>query len=202
MLPEGFIYLDEAVPGTLSDAKYAGADNFVGEPVDGYFAPRVVGSVQLAAALLRVRDAASVMRLRLLFWDAYRPQRAVDHFIRWSRRPEDGHTKAAHYPRISKTDLIPLGYVAERSGHSRGGTIDLTLTSLSGAPLDMGGDFDLMDERSHHGFPGCTAEQAKNRLLLKRLMEQAGFSSYSAEWWHYRLTDEPYPTTFFDFPIT
>ncbi len=201
MLPEGFVYLDEAVPGTLTDAKYAGADNFVGAPVDGYFAPRVVGSAELVAALLRVRDAALVMRLKLLFWDAYRPQRAVDHFIRWSRQPEDGRTKAAHYPRIAKTELIPQGYVAEKSGHSRGGTIDLTLTTLSGAPLDMGGDFDLMDERSHHGFAGCTAEQTKNRLLLKRLMEQAGFLPYAAEWWHYRLAKEPYPSTYFDFPI-
>ena len=201
MLPDGFVYLDEAVPGALSDAKYAGADNFVGEPVDGYLAPRVVGSAELARALLRVRDAAVVMRLRLLFWDGYRPQRAVDHFIRWSKQPEDGRTKAAHYPRIARTDLIPLGYVAERSGHSRGGTIDLTLATLRGAPLDMGGDFDLMDERSHHGFAGCTQEQQKNRLLLMRLMEQAGFKSYSAEWWHYRLADEPYPTTYFDFPI-
>jgi len=201
MLPEGFVYLDEAVPGALSDAKYAGHDNFVGEPVDGYFAPRVVGSKELADALIRVRDAALCMRLLPLFWDGYRPQRAVDHFIRWSMQPEDGRTRAAHYPRIRKTDLIPQGYVAARSGHSRGGTIDLTLTALSGVPLDMGGDFDLMDERSHHGFPGCTAEQQKNRLLLKRLMEQAGFLPYSAEWWHYRLADEPYPSTYFDFPI-
>lgn len=201
MLPEGFVYLDEAVPGALSDAKYAGHDNFVGEPVDGYFAPRVVGSKELADALIRVRDAALCMRLLPLFWDGYRPQRAVDHFIRWSMQPEDGRTRTAHYPRIRKTDLIPQGYVAARSGHSRGGTIDLTLTTLSGVPLDMGGDFDLMDERSHHGFPGCTSEQQKNRLLLKRLMEQAGFLPYSAEWWHYRLADEPYPSTYFDFPI-
>ena len=201
MLPEGFVYLDEAVPGTLTDAKYAGSDNFVGAPVDGYFAARVVGSIELAEALLRVRDAAAAMRLKLLFWDAYRPQRAVNHFIRWSREPEDGRTKSAHYPSILKTDLIPQGYVAEKSGHSRGGTIDLTLTTLSDAPLDMGGDFDLMDERSHHGFPGCTEEQNKNRLLLKSLMEQAGFAPYSAEWWHYRLIDEPYPATYFDFPI-
>lgn len=201
MLPQGFVYLDEAVPGTMSDAKYAGADNFIGAPVDGYFVPRVVGSVELSQALLRVRDAAAAMRLKLLFWDAYRPQRAVDHFIRWSKEPEDGRTKAAHYPRILKTELIPQGYVAEKSGHSRGGTIDLTLTTLSGAPLDMGGDFDLMDERSHHDYSGCTAEQTKNRLLLRRLMEQAGFAAYSAEWWHYRLAKEPYPDTYFDFPI-
>lgn len=201
MLPKGFVYLDEAVPGTLSDAKYAGANNFIGAPVDGYCVPRVVGSVELARSLLRVRDAAALMRLKPLFWDGYRPQRAVNHFIRWSREAEDGRTKAAHYPRISKTDLIPLGYVAEHSGHSRGGTIDLTLATLSGVPLDMGGDFDLMDERSHHGYPGCTAEQTKNRLLLQRLMEQAGFVDYSAEWWHYRLENEPYPDKYFDFPI-
>ena len=201
MLPEGFVYLDEAVPGTWSDAKYASCDNFVGEPVNGYAAPRVVGSRELAEALVRVRDAAAVMGLGLLFWDAYRPQRAVDHFIRWSKQPEDGRTKAQHYPNIDKTDLIPQGYVAEKSGHSRGGTIDLTLTDKAGRPLDMGGDFDLMDARSHHGAAGCTPLQTKNRLLLKGLMEQAGFLPYDAEWWHYRLAREPYPDTYFDFVI-
>ena len=202
MLPDGFVYLDETVPDSVSDAKYAGSDNFVGEPIDGYGAFRVVGTRELSEALKTVAWRARLMRLRLVFWDAYRPQRAVDHFIRWSKAPETGRTKAAHYPRIEKTQLIPLGYVAEKSGHSRGSTIDLTLAAPGGHPLDMGGSFDLMDEQSHHGWPGCTAEQKKNRLLLKNLMEQAGFAAYSAEWWHYRLIDEPYPDVYFDFPIT
>lgn len=201
MLPEGFVFLDEAVPGSLSDAKYAGCDNFVGAPVDGYKAPRVAGSKALAEALAAVAEKARAMGYRLLFWDAYRPQRAVDHFIRWSNAPEDGKTKAAHYPNIDRTQLIPLGYVAEKSGHSRGGTIDLTLTDLDGKPLDMGGDFDLMDERSHHGSPFVSAAQTANREILRALMTGSGFTDYENEWWHYRLAHEPYPETYFNFPI-
>lgn len=201
MLPEGFVYLDEAVPGVVCDAKYASSDNFTGSPVDGYEAPRVVGSAPLAEALSQAADRARDLGYRLLLWDAYRPQRAVARFMRWSLEAEDGHTKARHYPRIDRTQLIPLGYVAERSGHSRGGTIDLTLIDAQGQPLDMGGDFDLMDERSHHGFPGCTASEAANRVLLRRLMEECGFVAYENEWWHYRLKNEPYPDTYFDFPI-
>ena len=201
MLPEGFVYLDEAVPGSLSDAKYAGSDNFVGAPVDGYRVNRVVGSKELADALCVVAEKARAMGYKLLFWDAYRPQRAVNHFIRWSSAPEDGKTKAAHYPNIDRTQLIPLGYVAAKSGHSRGGTIDLTLTDMEGQPLDMGGDFDLMDARSHHDCPLCTEKQTANRELLRALMTQNGFTDYSEEWWHYRLAHEPYPDTYFDFPI-
>ena len=201
MLPEGFVFLDEAVPGSLSDAKYAGCDNFVGAPVDGYRVPRVAGSKELAEALTVVAERARAMGYRLLFWDAYRPQRAVGHFIRWSNAPEDGKTKAAHYPNIDRAQLIPLGYVAAKSGHSRGGTIDLTLTDLDGKPLDMGGDFDLMDERSHHGSPLVSATQTANREILRALMTGGGFTDYENEWWHYRLAHEPYPETYFDFPI-
>ena len=183
MLPEGFVFLDEAVPGSLSDAKYAGCDNFVGAPVDGYRVPRVAGSKALAEALAVVAEKARAMGYRLLFWDAYRPQRAVDHFIRWSNAPEDGKTKAAHYPNIDRTQLIPLGYVAAKSGHSRGGTID------------------LMDERSHHGSPLVSAAQTANRETLRALMTGSGFTDYENEWWHYRLAHEPYPETYFDFPI-
>ena len=201
MLPEGFVFLDEAMPGSLSDAKYAGYDNFVGSPVDGYNVKRVVGSKELADALVTVSEKARVLGYRLLFWDAYRPQRAVNHFIRWSNVPEDGKTKSAHYPNIDRTQLIPLGYVASKSGHSRGGTIDLTLTDMDGHPLDMGGDFDLMDEKSHHNSPLISAEQTANREMLRTLMTGSGFTDYSNEWWHYRLAHEPYPDTYFDFPI-
>ena len=201
MLEKGFVYLDEAVPGVLWDAKYAGEDNFVGEPVDGYCVNRVVGTKELAEALMRAQETARQAGCRLLLWDAYRPQRAVDHFIRFCAAPETGKTREKHYPNVDKAQLIPMGYIAERSGHSRGSTIDLTLTDGDGNPLDMGGIFDFMDERSHHGCPHITQRQAENRMLLRSIMLGCGFADYKNEWWHYRLKDEPYPDTYFDFMI-
>ena len=201
MLPDGFVYLDEAVEDVLWDAKYAGEDNFVGEPVDGYCVNRVVGTKELGEALVRAQEAARKAGCRLLLWDAYRPQRAVDHFIRFCAAPETGKTKEKHYPNVDKTQLIPLGYIAARSGHSRGSTIDLTLTDSAGRPLDMGGIFDFMDEKSHHGCPDVTPVQAERREMLRSIMLGCGFTDYSNEWWHYRLKNEPYPDTYFDFPI-
>lgn len=201
MLPDGFVYLDEAVVGVLWDAKYAGEDNFVGEPVDGYRVNRVVGTKELGQALVRAQEAAMRAGYRLLLWDAYRPQRAVDHFVRFCAAPETGKTKEKHYPNVDKAQLIPLGYIAARSGHSRGSTIDLTLADSEGRSVDMGGIFDFMDEKSHHGCPDVTAAQAQRRELLRSIMLGCGFTDYSNEWWHYRLKDEPYPDTYFDFPI-
>ena len=201
MLPEGFVYLDEVVPGVFRDAKYAGSDNFIGMPVDGYRANRVVGTRELAQALTRAASLAKELGFRLLLWDAYRPQRAVNHFIRWCASEEDNRTREKHYPTLLRSQLIPLGYIAEKSGHSRGSTIDLTLTDMAGVPLDMGGVFDFMDERSHHGNPNVSAEAAKNRELLRGLMLRCGFTDYKNEWWHYRLKNEPYPDTYFDFEI-
>ena len=201
MLIQGFVYLDEAVPGVLWDAKYAGCDNFVGEPVDGYGTNRVVGTKELADALILARDLAGQAGYRLLLWAAYRPQRAVDHFVRFCAAPETGKTKEKHYPRVDKAQLIPLGYIAEKSGHSRGSTVDLPLTDEAGRPLDMGGIFDFMDEISHHGNPDVSAGAARNRELLRDIMLRCGFTDYKNEWWHYRLKDEPFPDTYFDFVI-
>lgn len=197
----GFVYLDEAVKGVYWDAKYAGKDNFVGAPVDGYCVNRVVGTKELAEALVKVRDLACAKGYRLLLWDAYRPQRAVNHFIRWCAQEEDGRTKEKHYPRLKRSEMIPLGYIAEKSGHSRGSTIDLTLADMDGNPIDMGGGFDLMDDISHHGNPDVSESAAKNREILREMMLSCGFTDYKNEWWHYRLKDEPYPATYFDFPI-
>lgn len=201
MLLDGFVYLDEAVPGVLWDAKYAGSDNFVGEPVDGYRVNRVVGTRELAEALVLAQELARQAGCRLLLWDAYRPQRAVDHFVRFCAEPETGKTKMRHYPNVDKDQLIPLGYIAARSGHSRGSSIDLTLTDGDGNPLDMGDIFDFMDEKSHHGCPDVTKKQAEYRKLLRSIMLGCGFVDYKNEWWHYRLKDEPYPDTYFDFVI-
>lgn len=194
----GFVWLDEAVPGILWDAKYASEDNFTGAAVDGYAQNRLAGTVELAAALAIAAKRAEKAGLRLLLWDAYRPQRAVDRFLASCAAPEDGKTKRRHYPNIEKTDIVPLGYVAARSGHSRGSAVDLTLAQPDGVPLEMGGGFDLMDAISHHGAP-VAEEASRNRLLLRGIMEESGFAPYENEWWHYSLAQEPYPETYFDF---
>jgi zinc D-Ala-D-Ala dipeptidase len=202
-MKDDFVFVDEFVPGIRWDAKYATWDNFTGKPVDGYHANRIVGTRVLCAALDRAREKAASLGFGLLLWDGYRPQRAVDCFVRWSKLPEDGRTKLRHYPNINRPDMFEQGYVAAKSGHSRGGTVDLTLYDLATGELTpMGGDHDLMDPVSHHGAAGITKVEARNRKRLRSIMEGCGFGSYDCEWWHYTLQHEPYPHTYFDFPIT
>ena len=202
-MKDDFAFVDECVPGIRWDAKYATWDNFTGKPVDGYLVNRVVGTRALCEALERVQKEAAVLGFGLLLWDGYRPQRAVDCFLRWSREPEDGRTKSRHYPNINRAQMFEQGYVAAKSGHSRGSTVDLTLYHLATGDLAaMGGDHDLMDPISHHGAEGITDVEARHRQILRSIMERCGFSSYQCEWWHYTLKDEPYPDTYFDFPVT
>jgi D-alanyl-D-alanine dipeptidase len=198
-----FVFVDEFVPGIRWDAKYATWDNFTGKPVDGYHANRIVGTRALCAALHRAQEKAASLGFALLLWDGYRPQRAVNCFLRWSQQPENGHTKRRHYPNIDRPEIFEQGYVAAKSGHSRGGTVDLTLYELATGDLaPMGGDHDLMDTLSHHGARGITPAEAENRHHLCSIMLDCGFDSYDREWWHYTLKYEPYPSTYFDFPIT
>jgi len=198
-----FVFVDEFVPGIRWDAKYATWDNFTGKPVDGYHANRIVGTRALCAALDRAREQAASLGFGLLLWDGYRPQRAVDCFLRWSRQPENDRKKRRHYPNIERPQMFERGYVAAKSGHSRGGTVDLTLYGLATGDLaPMGGDHDLMDALSHHGARGITPAEAENRRCLCSVMRDCGFESYDREWWHYTLKHEPYPSTYFDFPIS
>ncbi|MFJ5681072.1 D-Ala-D-Ala dipeptidase VanX [Streptomyces sp. NPDC093097] len=200
---DDFVYLDELVPGIRWDAKYATPDNFTGKPVDGYLANRIVGTKTLCTALGYAQEEAASLGFGLLVWDGYRPQRAVDCFRRWSEQPEDGRTKQRHYPNIDRSELFDKGYVAAKSGHSRGSTVDLTLYSLAtGENARMGGGYDLMDPISHHGARGITPTEAKNREHLCSIMEKCGFSRYACEWWHYTLKSEPYSDVYFDFSIT
>jgi zinc D-Ala-D-Ala dipeptidase len=199
---DDFVFVDEFVPGIRWDAKYATWANFTGKPVDGYQVNRIVGARALCAALRTARDKAASRGFGLLLWDGYRPQRAVDCFVRWSQQTEDGRTKPRYYPNIDRPEMFEQGYVAVRSGHSRGGTVDLTLYDLATGELaPMGGDHDLMDPVSHHGAPGITGAEAENRRHLRSIMADCGFDSYPSEWWHYTLQHEPYPDTYFDFPI-
>lgn len=198
-----FVFVDELVPGIRWDAKYATWDNFTGRPVDGYLANRIVGTRALCAALARTQERAASLGYGVLLWDGYRPQHAVDCFLRWARLPEDGRTKRRHYPNIARSEMFELGYVAARSGHSRGSTVDLTLYRPdTGELVEMGGGHDLMDSVSHHGAEGITPLETENRHRLCSIMEDSGFERYDHEWWHYTLRDEPHPDTYFDFPIT
>jgi D-alanyl-D-alanine dipeptidase len=198
----GFVFVDEVLSGVRWDAKYATWDNFTGKPVDGYDVNRIVGSHALAEALLEATTRAAASGFGLLLWDGYRPQRAVNRFLEWSTQPEDGRTKPAFYPNIDRAEMFTNGYVAPKSGHSRGSAVDLTLYRLdTGELAAIGGRHDLMDERSHHGARGVSDIEAQNRRTLCSIMEHSGFQRYECEWWHYALRGEPYPDTYFDFPI-
>jgi zinc D-Ala-D-Ala dipeptidase len=202
-MPDDFVFVDEHVSGVRWDAKYATWDNFTGKPVDGYLANRIVGSTALCAGLKRAQEGGASLGFGLLLWDGYRPQRAVECFLRWTTQPEDGLTKLRHYPNIDRFQIVQQGYVASKSGHSRGSAIDLTLFYLAtGALVPMGGDHDVMDRRSHHGARGISPVEAENRRALCSIMEASGFKSFECEWWHYSLQNEPYPSTYFDFPIS
>lgn len=201
-MEDDFVFVDEFVPGVRWDAKYATGDNFTGAPVAGYLTNRIVGTRALCAALEGAQKKAESLGFGLFLWDGYRPQRAVNGFLRWSAQPEDGQTKSRHYPNIARAEMLDRGYVAARSAHSRGSAVDLTLCQLtSGELIAMGGGHDLMDPISHHGATEITQAETENRLALCAIMEDCGFTSYDREWWHYSLKDEPHPDTYFDFPI-
>ncbi|MFC4601231.1 M15 family metallopeptidase [Cohnella hongkongensis] len=201
-LPEGFVYLDERIPDALYDIRYAGENNFVGTTIDGYKAPLAIMTEEAAEALNRVNEEVKRSGYVLLIYDAYRPQKAVDHFIRWAADPADTAMKDDFYPKVDKSQLFKLGYIASKSGHSRGSTVDLTLADIeTGVPADMGSPFDFFGDISSHGTKNITAEQTANRERLKKAMVMHGFKPYNKEWWHYSLKGEPYPGDYFDFDV-
>ena len=203
VLPEGFMYVRDLIPDVLEIMAYATGNNFVGAPIDGYRAPRAVLTRRAVQALEIVSLAAHVDGYRLAIFDAYRPARAVRHFMRWAQDAADTRSQAAYYPEFEdKQALISGGFIATRSGHSRGSTVDLTLVSLeNGEMLEMGTGFDRFGPLAAHGAEGITETASQNRAYLCRLMLGAGFEPYSAEWWHYTLKNEPYPDKYFDFEI-
>lgn len=199
---KGFLYVDELVPDLHVDLKYCTTDNFLGEPVDGYEAPRIIATERAARALADVQAELARFDLGLWIFDAYRPQRAVNHFIRWARDETDTSTQRRFYPGRHKQQLFEEGYVARRSSHTRGSTFDLTVAgSRDGVRLDMGTEFDFFGPASWPEWPGATPEQKRNRLLLRGIMGKHGFAPHDYEWWHFTLEDEPFPDTYFDFPI-
>ena len=201
-LHQDFVYLKDMMPNLRSDLRYFGTNNFVGQRIEGYNAPKCILSKEAAEALQKVQVELERIGFGLLIYDAYRPQQSVDFFIDWSQDNGDTLMKEEFYPNVDKKDLFEKGYISKKSGHSRGSTVDLTIVSLKTRHiLNMGSPYDLFDEQSNIDYPHITKNQHALRLLLKRRMEKHGFKSYDKEWWHFTLIEEPFPDTYFDFPI-
>ena len=201
-LPSDFEYINDVIPVIVVELRYAGSNNFVGQPVDGYESERCIITADAAYALKRAQAALKLFGLGLKVFDAYRPQQAVDHFVRWASDTLDTKMKDQYYPAVAKSELFEKGYIAEKSGHTRGSTVDLTLIELeSGGELDMGSPFDFFDEKSHVVYSNITSQQRANRMLLNRVLTGCGFKFYEFEWWHFTLRNEPYPDTYFDFAV-
>jgi D-alanyl-D-alanine dipeptidase len=225
-MPDSFEDVEARIPSILLDMRYYGPHNFIGERIAGYNAPKCLLTKEAAAALAGVQKELEAQSLSLKVYDCYRPQRAVDHFVRWAQDMNDTKTKKEFYPTIKKRDLLRKAYIGTRSGHSRGSSVDLTIVPLpaSGEPtyqpgdtlhecylpagkrfqdssLDMGTGFDCFHELSHTTNWKTGKKQMRNRLLLKNIMEKHGFKSYAREWWHFTLRREPFPKTYFDFAV-
>lgn len=205
-LPADFVYLKDIDASIIQDVKYFAHENFIGRPIKGYTEPTCILTKPAALALAALQKTLLLKQLSLKVFDCYRPQTAVDDFIKWSQDASDQKMKEWYYPNIDKADIFKLGYLSEKSSHTRGSTVDLTLVHLSPtnkAPLEMamGTPFDFMDERSHVLSPHINHEEQQNRLLLQNFMRQVGFNPYDKEWWHFTLENEPYPDTYFNFPV-
>jgi len=201
-LPEGFVYLDEIIPTVHIELRYYTEYNFIGQRIDGYKAPVAILSEAAATALKAVHEELGEAGYALKIFDAYRPKKAVQQFMTWANDAADTKMKDIFYPKVDKTKVFKLGYVASRSGHSRGSTVDLTIVELaSGEEMDMGSPYDFFGEISSHGTKQITADQTANRNLLKQAMEKHGFKAYSKEWWHYTLKKEPFPKSYYDFDV-
>jgi zinc D-Ala-D-Ala dipeptidase len=199
--PAAFVDAATGVPGLIAEMRYAGSHNFVGRPIDGYEAPHCLLTRQAADALAGVARDLNSQGLVIKAFDCYRPTRAVANFVRWARDPKDQKMKAEFYPDVDKRTLFRDGYIALQSGHSRGSTIDLTLAQADGHELDMGTPFDFFSPKSWTADPNVGAEAHKNRMLLAAAMHRHGFRGYDKEWWHFTLRGEPFPDTYFNFPV-
>lgn len=199
----GFVVLAEEIPDVISEIRYYTTYNFVGERITGYNKPIALVTKECADALRNVNRELLALGYRMKIYDTYRPQRAVDHFVRWAEDLDDTRMKPFFYPGVDKTVLFDEHYLARKSGHSRGSTVDLTLFDMkTGKDADMGGPFDFFGELSHPDYTETLTEtQIKNRSVLRNAMLSTGFLPSASEWWHFTLKNEPYPETYFDFPI-
>lgn len=199
----GFVVLTEEIPDMISEIRYYTTYNFVGERITGYNKPVALVTKECADALRNVNRELLALGYRMKIYDTYRPQRAVDHFVRWAEDLDDTRMKPFFYPGVDKTVLFDEHYLARKSGHSRGSTVDLTLFDMkTGKDVDMGGPFDFFGELSHPDYTETLTEtQIKNRSVLRNAMLSTGFLPSASEWWHFTLKNEPYPETYFDFPI-
>ena len=203
MDPSGFGLLTDFVPSAILEIRYFSTYNFIGERIDGYEEPVALITPEAGRALKGAANELNVLGYRLKVFDAYRPASAVKHLVFWALEDEDIRMKPYFYPEIDKVDCIELGYIAKQSSHSRGSTVDLTLVDMaSGKEVDMGSPFDYFGERSHPDYRGISDEQYEARMLLQRVMVRNGFTPYDCEWWHFTLADEPYPDTYFSFPVS
>ena len=203
MNPSGFVVLADYVPGIIQEIRYYSTYNFIGDRIDGYEEPCALLTKEAARALKAVSNEMLVRGCRLKVFDAYRPACAVKHFMLWGIEDQDVRMKPYFYPDLQKQELFEKGYIAKQSSHSRGSTVDLTLLDMAtGKELDMGSPFDLFSEASHPDYMGVTEEQYKNRMMLQHAMRRSGFLPIDCEWWHFTLADEPYPNTYFEFPVS
>jgi D-alanyl-D-alanine dipeptidase len=201
-LPENFVYVKDVIPDLDVELRYFSANNFVGDTIDAYKSNKLILTKPAAEALKKVQSDLKDQNLCLLVYDAYRPQQAVNHFMRWAKDLNDTINKPEFYPEIKKRNLFNKGYIASRSGHSRGSTVDLTLMDRNtDEVLDMGSPFDFFGKASWTAHPNLTAQQKNNRNLLLTAMQKHNFRNYPKEWWHFSLRWEPFPNTYFDFPI-
>jgi D-alanyl-D-alanine dipeptidase len=201
--PSGFVVLADFVPQIVQEIRYYSTYNFIGERIDGYEEPCALMTIEAARALKSVANELIVQGYRLKVFDAYRPVTAVRQFILWGIEDQDIRMKPYFYPELEKQELFEKGYIAKRSSHSRGSAVDLTLLDMrTGREVDMGSPFDLFSEASHPDYQGVTKEQYENRTFLRKAMVRNGFAPIDCEWWHFSLVNEPYPDTYFAFPVS
>ena len=201
-LPKGFVYLSSIDASIKSELRYYSNNNFIGKSINGYKSNTVIITELAAKSLKKVQQKLLQFNLSLKVFDAYRPQQAVNHFVKWAKDLNDTLMKQQYYPKVSKNNLFQFGYIASKSGHTRGSTVDLTIVDLkTNKELDMGSPYDFFGTISHPMQQKINKKQRANRLLLRNLMLTNGFKPYENEWWHFTLKNEPFPVTYFNFPI-
>ena len=199
---EDFVYLKDVDASIQTELRYFSHQNFIGKPIDGYQKDCIILTKLTAEALQKIQANLKKEGLSLKVFDAYRPQQAVNHFVKWAKILNDTLMKKEYYPNVPKSQLFQLGFIASKSGHTRGSTVDITLIKLNTKKeFDMGSAYDFFGEESHPFYKKITKKQQENRLFLRKIMVENGFSSYDNEWWHFTLKNEPFPNTYFNFPI-